>query len=164
MRTTMIVDGLGDGRRRPCALAVASALLLSVAGCSSSSAPTLDATWQYNNGTEGNGLTFRSDGTYTAEILVLTSSDSGNAEVETGTFVTSGTTIDFIPARSSCPGADPPYSGSYALENGDLQVTFPTISRVYTLDTSAVSTFSLTIGCFDTAGAFAVSPLENVSP
>lgn len=146
--------------------AVTAAIALLAIACSSSSAtpaPTLDGNWIYTDSTGAHavGLTLTS-GKYSSLIIDLTSNTTGIAQAEVGTFKTSGSTIMFSPEEFSCPGDDPPYSGTYSLNGNTLDLAFPT--AVYGMQRNnapASSNFQVAIGCFLTSG-FVASPLAPV--
>ncbi len=86
-------------------------LALTACGSSSPSTPSVYNTWIYTNGSDGLGLTFNKDQTYSSQVLQLTSATSGNDQVESGTFTYTATTITFTPTKWSCAEpTDPPYS------------------------------------------------------
>lgn len=147
---------------------VFTAALTIAIGCSSSApAPaTVYGEWIYTNTTQGTGfgLSTRSDGTYEASLLSLTGSSSANAEVETGAFFTSGSTITFMPQRWSCRGTYPTYSETFTLAQGKLTLSGPTSITVLVPNPSTLDTsFTIEIGCFNTSGAFAASPLGPIA-
>jgi hypothetical protein len=141
---------------------------LVAAACSSSSGggtPSLDGTWYYVNasGTAGAGATFKGDGTYLLQELVLTSSSTGNDQMETGTFVDSSGTLTLTPKQWSCPGPDAIYKLSYSFNGGNLVLAQPSGVIIMQPDTQTGSTGAITIGCFDSSGNFKASPLAAVS-
>jgi hypothetical protein len=145
-----------------------AALLLVLSACSgaSSSSPRLDGNWLYasSSSAEGLGLTLKSDGTYVSTVLVLTSSNSGNAQIEEGAFTTSGSTITFTPKAWSCPGPDAVYSDSYTFDGADLDLSYSGGVLLLQPNTStASSSFSLVTGCFASDGTFTQVPLAPVS-
>jgi hypothetical protein len=143
------------------------------AGCSSSSGgpPSLDQVWIYQNsaGTAGQSVSFKSDGTYEFSELQVVSSTSINAQVETGTFTTSGDLLTNTPLQWSCRGADPGSTLTYQFNGGDLEFIGPTGILQYVPDTtpaSAAGGLALVIGCFDTQGNFtpqALAPIESAT-
>jgi hypothetical protein len=141
-------------------------LLTACSSSSSSQPPSLYGNWDYidSAGTAGNGLTLKSDGTYVVSRLVLTSSTSANAQVESGTMVVTGSTIAFTPQNWSCEEPkDPPYTATYQLTNGGLEVTLPGLVIAFQVNTSPVATnFTLATGCFPQSGGFVPSPLSPV--
>ena len=140
-------------------------LAVTLAGCSSASAPTLDGTWQYQeSNVEARGVTFTSDGAYVGSSLVLTGPASGEASVEKGTFQTSGNQIKFTPTETSCAvSSDPPYVLNYTLTSTTLELSSSSGVTVYTLDTAAEGNFSLSTGCFEPdAGTFSPMPLAPI--
>jgi hypothetical protein len=140
--------------------------LLLLTGCSSgSSGPTLVGSWIFQpaQGPSG-GFTFKGDGTYSFIELSLTSSNTANAEGENGTYADDGQTLTLTPKESSCPGPDPVRSVSYAFSNGDLVLSGSTEADSYVPQPStATSSFSITLGCFDGSGNFTQMPLAPVS-
>jgi hypothetical protein len=116
--------------------------------------------------TTGQGLTLKNDGTYEVSGLSLTSANSGNIQVETGTFVVDGNSITITPKQWSCAGPDPVASYRWELSGSDLIVSNAGGMIAYTPNTSATNqAFALTVGCFDSkTGAFtprALSPVTN---
>jgi hypothetical protein len=147
----------------------APSLIALLAACSSSSSsqpPSLYGNWDYIDGagTSGNGLTLKSDGTYVVSKLALTSSTSANAQVETGTIDVTASTIKFTPQRWSCEEpTDPPYTATYQLTNGGLELVLPGAVITFQVNTSPVATnFALVTGCFPQSGGFVPSPLSPV--
>lgn len=106
-------------------------LTLALACCSSGSGgsgpPSLIGSWYYvdSAGTAGEGLTFNSDETYVNQSIALTSSTTGDQEVEMGTFTLSGSTITVTPTSSSCPGPAPVTSYDYSFQGAELASCSP---------------------------------------
>jgi hypothetical protein len=146
---------------------VAITALLTGAACSSGAgAPSLDGTWIYetSGGTAGKGLTFKSDGTYALSDLQETSPTSVEAEIETGTFITSGTTITATPREFSCAGPVPVWTFNYSFSGADLELADTSGAIVYQPDTSTATTgVAIAIGCFTSNGfvAEALAPVSN---
>lgn len=145
---------------------ISAVLLLAMLGCGSSSPEDqLAGTWTYTNGNNGIGLTFATDGTYVAQVLQLTSSTSGDDEIEKGVYSVSGNQINWTPQEYTCPGPDAVYSTSYSFSGGDLVIVTPGSAGIVSLvrDTSSSSgNASLVLGCFQ-SGSFVQEPLAPVS-
>ena len=137
--------------------------------CSSGSgggSPSLDGKWEYidSAGTAGDGVTFNSDGTYVLQVLQLTSSTSGNDEVEKGTFTVSGNTITATPKEWSCPGPDTVSTMTYSFQGSSLALALPSGILILQPNTSPPATnASIVIGCFDSSGNFKPEPLASVT-
>jgi hypothetical protein len=147
-------------------IAVFLFLSLGAIGCDDSVAPEqkLEGNWLFetSDGLTGMGLTF--DGAqYTAYVMELTSSTSANAEVETGSFLTSDTQIVFTPREWSCPGPDSIYVLPFKLANGSLLITSGATLVVFQRNLASPATnFVITTGCTET-GTFVPMPVAPVS-
>ncbi len=142
-------------------------LLLPVAllACSSSAPPSVFNTWYYSapGSATGYGLTLNRDYTYVASTFAVTSSASGNAQVEKGTYSATATALTFTPTEWSCEQpTDPPYTVQWKEVGNSFEVAYPSGIIVYQVDTAGVSSVAITYGCFDTNGNFFVSPLTPV--
>jgi hypothetical protein len=108
------------------------------------------------------GLTFNG-AEYSAYVMELTSSTSANAEVETGSFLTSDTQIVFTPREWSCPGPDSIYVLPYKLANGSLAITSGATLIAFQRNLASPATnFVITTGCTQT-GTFVPMPVAPVS-
>jgi hypothetical protein len=142
-------------------------LVLFCSACGSSSpADKLVGNWIYENADEtaGIGATFRSDGTYTVVTLVLTSQNTGDAQVEDGSYVATDTSITTTPTEWTCPGPDPVSVVTYSFSGADLVATIG--AQVFVMQPNnqpAQSSFALTLGCFDSTGNFTAQALAPVS-
>jgi hypothetical protein len=135
-------------------------------GGSGNGAPSLDGSWAYTSagGAFGYAYTFNSDGTYSAELLSLTSANSEDAYAETGTFTSTSDTIALTPNQASCGGPDPAYAYSYSLQGDTLVLTDPSGIVSYERTTaSSGPNESIVLGCFDSTGAFTPTPMAPVS-
>ncbi len=142
----------------------ASLLCVACSGSSGSSSPSLYGNWVYENGTVGQGLTLKADGTYVALVLAEVSPTSADAQVETGTFVVNGSTITATPTQWSCRGADPSATYAFSFNGEDLVISDASGVIVYQPNNATgSSSFAITIGCFDSqTGAFKPQPLAPV--
>lgn len=142
-----------------------SATLLLASGCSSStstsgSANEIVGNWINENaqGTTGIAFDAKADGTYVLETLVQTSPTTFNAEVETGTWTSTSSSLTTTPKQWSCAGADPVSTVSYSFNGGDLIVSLSTGIVSFKPNTATASstgqTLSQTNGCFDQSGNF----------
>jgi hypothetical protein len=147
------------------AIVVGAVMVVACSSSSSGGPPNLYQTWAYvdSAGTAGAGATFTSDGTYELQILELTSSNSGDDQVEIGTFTTSGSTLTLTPKQSTCAGPDAVYSMGYSFSGGNLVLALPSGTIVMQPDTATASDVAITNGCFGDAGAFTSEPLAPVS-
>ena len=154
------------------ALAVCVLLGLGL-GCSSSNSGGsggLVGTWMYVSAdmTRGFGLTFRADNTYTFDILLLTSPTTANAEIESGTYSTSGTTINITPQQWTCPGPDAIYTITYSQSGDTFEFMYNGTVIAMSRDTASgmLNNFAFTEGCtHDASGnpVFTPMPLAPVS-
>ena len=173
-------DGEGKGKgfamnigsigRRSLQGGAGTVLLLAVlAGCDGSTgggAPSLDGTWLYTDSTGaiGQTVTYNGDGTYTFQVLELTSTTTADVEIENGTYTTSGGVITTTPAEWTCPGSDPVDSCSFEVQGESLIVSAPTGAIVYQRTSpTQPSDIAITFGCFLGDGTFAPSPLGPVN-
>ncbi len=148
------------------AIGVASVLALTSCSSSQDAAPSLYGNWLYTNaaGTSGIGATFKKDGTYVWTTLALTSQTSGNAEIETGTFRATGSTIVFTPQQYSCPGPYPPITWKYTLSSSALVFSFPTGAiSMKPNNEPASDSFTVVFGCFAKDGSFTKRELTPVT-
>jgi len=148
-------------------LILAGSLLAIGCGGGSSEAPheRLIGNWTYTNASDSAGvdLQFKTDGTYVAQVLQLTSTTTANDEVESGTFTATDSEIALTPQKYTCPEADPPYTLSYHFNGDSLVVVFPTGAIGMSRYTGPAATnFVVTMGCFQSDGSFVVSPLAPV--
>jgi hypothetical protein len=151
--------------------AIVLAAVCFVPACSSSNsgAPSVDGNWlnvKTDGSGQGLGLDLKSDGTYALGFLVLTSSTSADAQVETGTFTAQNGTLTFTPQEWSCTGKDPSYSLPYQFSGSDLLVNTGTSIIALQPNTSTVmGSFVDTIGCFNTTfTSFTPQALAPVTP
>jgi hypothetical protein len=145
---------------------VVAAVMATACSSSSGGPPSLDGNWFYADsaGTSGVGVSFKNDGSYELQELVLTSSTSGNDQVEIGTFTVSGNTITVTPTQWSCKGPDAIYQLTYSFDGSNLSLAQPSgIIVMQPNNNTASSGEAIAIGCFDTAGNFTPEPLAAVS-
>jgi hypothetical protein len=153
---------------KPCPI-VAVVFALLVPACSSSSGsgstPSLYGTWAYLNaaGTEGEGITINSDGTYVLSLLQITSPASANVQSEQGSFTLSGSTITATPKEATCAKPDPVYTATYSFQGSNLEIAEPSGVIVFQPDNATGSNIAITFGCFSSSGTFTASPLVPVS-
>jgi|SRR5580692_8944109 hypothetical protein len=143
----------------------AATLLTLAAACSSSpSTPSIYNTWIYTNadGTAGEGLTVKSNGTYVLQLLTLTSTSSAEDEAQTGTIVVGASTLAFTPQKWSCSGPYPAFTWTYTFDGDFLDVDTGTNVVSFSADTSSASNFDDEIGCFGANGTFTESPLAPI--
>jgi hypothetical protein len=145
-------------------------LLAAVAACGGGNSETpkerLIGQWLYTNSSGGAGIdiTFKTDATYSAQVLQLTSTTTANDEVETGVFSTTDTEITFTPQKYTCPGPDPVYSVTYSFNGDSLLLLLSTSATAFSRNTTPPTTnFSIAFGCIQSDGSFVVSPLAAVS-
>jgi hypothetical protein len=144
------------------------AVLLVVASCGGGSNPTpqerLIGKWLYSGASAGIGLEFDPNDAYSAQVLQLTSSTTGNDEVETGTFAATDTEIAFTPQKSTCPGPVSVYTLTYHFNEDSLGVLYSTGAMVFSRNTDPPSSNAIvTFGCFQSGGSFVPAPLAAVS-
>jgi hypothetical protein len=137
-------------------------------GCGGSSSPEQDliGNWLYatSTGSTGIAVTYKTDGTYVAAELVLTSSNTADAQVETGTYTATASELTSVPTEWTCPGPDPAGTASYSFSGGDLLISSSSgIISLAPNTAPASSTFILTYGCFQSDGSFVTAPLAPVS-
>jgi hypothetical protein len=150
-----------------------AAFLSGLAACSSSAStpalPSVYGDWIFNNsaGNGGVGLLLKSNNTYARQLLELTSTSTGNDQMEIGSVVVTASSIAFTPTEWSCAAfmsKYPAYALTYILNNGGLDLVSPTAATAFHLNTSPPSTnFAASIGCFLQDGTFHVSPLAPVT-
>lgn len=147
------------------ALGIAPLVALAVACSSSKSTPSLTGTsWVYeSSGGTGIGLDLADDGGYELSQISVTSSTSGNVEVEKGTYSIDGNSISFTPKEWSCEEkTDAPYTATFAQSGDSLDVGFSWGAVLFQVDASSGAEFADTLGCFLTDGAFVAEPLEPI--
>ena len=145
---------------------VATGLVLAgMVGCGGTSHQnSLIDTWIYDSGDSAIGLTFDTDNTYSAQVLVLTSSTTANDQVETGTFTKTTSEITFTPKKFTCPGPDTIYTLSYQINGNGLTLVTADGALFFTRDMSPDTTNArITFGCFLDDGSFVAMPLAPVS-
>jgi len=144
-------------------------LLVAVAACGSNTVTPqerLIGEWTYTNsaGNAGVVITFKTDDTYSAQVMQLTSTTSANDEVETGVFSVTDTTITFTPQQYTCPGPDPIYTYKYAFNGDSLSMLIPSGAVAFTRYTGpAASNAVITFGCIQSDGSFVQSQLAPVT-
>ena len=142
-------------------------LLLLGIGCGSGSdspADKLQGNWMYvaADGLTGIALDFQGNG-YVTGFLGLTSATSANAEIETGIFTATASSIGFTPQKYSCPGPDAVYSLDYSWSGSLLAIHAG--ANLYLLernDAMANGSFVITTGCVQN-GYFYPMPVAPVS-
>jgi hypothetical protein len=96
--------------------------------------------------------------------LQLTSSTTGNDQVETGTFAATDTEIAFTPQKSTCPGPVSVYALTYNFNDDSLAVLYSTGAVAFSRNTTPPSSNAIiTFGCFQSGGSFVPAPLAAVS-
>jgi hypothetical protein len=146
--------------------AVCAVTMMSCGGSHSSSGPSLVGTgWAYEQSTTlAQALTFHSDGTYEFLRMELTSSTTANTFIQTGTYTSTSSQMTLTPQEASCSGTAPVDTVGYVFEGGNLVLSGPTGSVIYSPDTRmASSNLAYAYGCFDSQGNFSQSPLGPVS-
>ena len=144
-------------------------VLVGVVGCGSSSGsnpPSLYNLWiESSSASQGQTVEFKNDGTYGHANLSLVTSNSANAEVETGTFALAGDgkTMTLTPQQWSCTGSYAPYTATYSFAGNDLIFTVPGHVFDMQIDTAGPEQSSLTEGCFTSSG-FIPQALAPVTP
>jgi hypothetical protein len=145
-------------------LVVLLAAMASCGGNSETPKERLIGKWFYSGSSAGIGLQFDSVDTYSAQVLQLTSTSTGNDEVETGVFSATDTEITFTPQKYTCPGTDPVYTLTYHFNGDSLSVLYSTGAVLLSRNTTPPSSNAiLTFGCFQSDGSFVTSPLAAVS-
>jgi formylglycine-generating enzyme required for sulfatase activity len=123
--------------------------------------------WQYNdvtaNGVVALVLWVHGDGTYASYVVTFPSAYVWDEQEETGTYVTSGSTVTFTPEQWTCSTPDPPKSYTFAVANGDLTLSNSTGAVVYApqVASDAGLSVALPLGCFG-ANGFETAPLAPV--
>lgn len=120
--------------------------------------------WVYldSNSTTGIGLNLSADGTYVFTVLQLTSDNSAQAVVESGTFSSTSDTLSFVPTQSTCPTSEFE-TLKYQLRYSALELMFSQgIISLQKNTGSSVSNFILTFGCFQ-GGKFTAASLHAVN-
>ena len=141
-------------------------LLATVASCGGNSETPkerLIGKWIYTGSSAGIGLQFDSDAAYSVQVLQLTSTTTGNDEVEKGAYSATDTQITFTPKMYTCPGPVPVYTLDYSFNGDSLSVLFSNGAMGFSRNTEpASSNFIITFGCFQSDGSFVSSPLAAV--
>jgi hypothetical protein len=149
-------------------LVVVVALLLAACG-SDDSGSWYTGHWLYEDDDVGVGLQLNEDGTYVAQILILTSANSAYDQIEGGRYTVNGNTLTLTPERSTCTVQDDPEafkvssvqitrSGPQLLvvfEEGDI-VSFGRLPS-----TPAPANLVITTGCFLDGGDFVKRPIRG---
>ena len=143
-------------------------LLATVAACGSNTVTPqerLMGKWIYSGSSAGIGLEFDTGGTYTYQELQLTSTSTGNDQIETGKYIASDSSIVFTAQQSSCgPGRMPIYTYTYTFNGDSLAVVAGSTAMGFSRNTTPpASNFIISTGCFQSDGSFVVSPLVAVS-
>jgi hypothetical protein len=151
-------------------------LFLAAIGCSSGSSDSemivgswfvgAAPNWASNLGPIGTTVLigFTSDGQYSASKVQIASTTVANAEVETGTYTVSGSTLTTVPEQWTCPFDDPTSTVSISFVGGDLELNTSsgTVSLQKTTE-SVVPVSELRDGCFDSSGSFTEGPVGPAS-
>lgn len=127
--------------------------------CGGNDGHPLSGTWLYV-GSPSIGVEFSANGTYTFAISQATGVGVDNAELSTGTYEANGLSVTFTPEQWTCAGREPPFTDSYAVGTGVLQLSTGG-GLVVMAQTSGSGTVSATFGCFDAAGTFTAHPLGS---
>lgn len=149
-------------------LILLAALGVVTVGCGSPEGPAqrLNGTWIYiaADNSVAVGATFSPDGTYVLQEMSLTSTNSADDEIETGTFSATDSDITTVPQQYSCPGPDPATTVAYDFSGSSLQIVSSSGITTLGRDTAQPSSmFSLTLGCFQSDGSFVAQPLAPVA-
>jgi hypothetical protein len=150
-----------------CVLAVLASM---TDGCGGGGSAGLQGSWAFASpgGATGAGLYLESDDTYELAVVAVTSSgqnsETGNAQVEKGTFATAGSLITFTPRQSSCPGPDPVRADTYSFAGQDLILSGPGgILSFVPNNGPPTGSVGVTFGCFSAAGVFTPEGLAPVA-
>lgn len=150
-------------------LAVVVFGLVVMVGCSStneSHPPTLIGSWLYVNDTFGQGMTFRTDMTYTGVILEEKSSTLFNAYIENGTYTVSKNQLTLTPHQDSCPPPGGISLYTFGFQGNDLALVYSGGSTTVFQPNNEPPASNVMIidGCFDSKGGFtphAIGPVGN---
>jgi hypothetical protein len=129
-------------------------------------AERLIGTWEYVNADQSTVFQLKFMATaYVSQQITLTTTASGDDEIETGSYVATETGITATPAAWSCPGPDPIGIIGYSFTAaGSLEITPPGGVTILSRDTAPASTnTALTYGCIQSDGSFVAAPLAPVT-
>jgi hypothetical protein len=142
---------------------------LSLVGCGGGSQTPqerLIGNWIYSNadGTVGEDIDVKSDGTYVLSVIQVTSATSGNVQEERGTYVATDSQVTTTPQEWSCPGPDPVSTMQYSFSGDILVISGPTGLLSLNPNTAPASSgVAITFGCFQSDGSFVAEALAPVS-
>lgn len=137
---------------------VACLALTCVMACGSpASTPTLVGNWIYVDpaGSTGIAVDINDDGTYVIADMTLTSSNSADAQVETGSYTATSSQINALPQKWSCRGADPGITVDYTFQDGNLLLSLQSgLVALQPNTATATTAFKITYGCFSSGVGF----------
>jgi len=128
--------------------------------------PTVFGSWLLANGATSEVLTLNDDGTYEIDIIVSTSTVTGDEYVQQGNFALNGANITFTPTQASCPTALTPSTDTYAFDAQYLVLTNSSGSATYAAtDASSFGNgLSLVVGCSPSGQGWTPEPLTGSPP
>ena len=138
-------------------------------GCEAAPETNVDrliGTWEYVNADQSTVFQLKFMATaYVSQQITLTTTASGDDEIETGSYVATETEITATPAAWSCPGPDPIGVIGYSFTAaGSLEITTPSGVTILSRDTAPASNnTALTYGCIQSDGSFVAAPLAPVT-
>lgn len=156
----------GGARGVLAALSIALGAGLGCGQAHETNAERLIGTWEYINADQSSVFQLKfMAATYVSQQIELTSTASGDDEIETGSYVATETQITATPGAWSCPGPDPVGLIGYSFTAaGNLEIATPSGTTILSRDTApASSNTALTYGCIQPDGSFAAAPLAPVA-
>ena len=100
---------------------------------------------------------FRSDGTYSESLVCTLADGSLGIQVADGTFSTRAGTVTLMADEATCVGWSKLSAETYTISGTELTLSDSSGVTLLTHETSRSGTG--TYGCFESTGAFTVSPL-----
>jgi hypothetical protein len=134
----------------------------------SDGAPNLFGIWLTANAakTTFSELTLNSNGTYELDVLVTTSSVTGDEYTQQGNFTVNGAQITLAPTEASCPGPLNPSTYSYAVDAAVLVlIDASSDSSAWAATTSRLGAgLSLVVGCSVSGAPWSPEPTVGSPP
>jgi hypothetical protein len=92
--------------------------------------PSLYGSWLLSNASVSIQFTLNPDMTYETDVLLPTSTVSGNEYIEKGTFAFQGASLNLTPTQASCPGVKPVEQNTFVFNGTALSTTSSTGSTL----------------------------------
>jgi hypothetical protein len=141
---------------------LAIALALAAVGCGSGSgSSSIYGDWLRSSNGLVVGVTFETDGTYSARTMQVVSRTAVNQQLETGSAAFEPGAFTLTPDKWSCAERSEPSHFEYSIDDGTLYIA----GTPYTRNDAAPDAGTVvTVGCFAEDGTFTARALSGDEP